>query len=309
MRNSRVKGTSGIGADRSFEIGRSGTDYPSRLEKLTDPPARLFVRGYLPSGPMVAIVGSRNADASTRRFVSRLAGELTNHGIAIISGGALGIDTAAHEGALDAGGVTVAVIGCGFNFIYPEANRDLFEQIAEHGALMTEFVPEQPPAKWTFPRRNRIVAAMADAVIVAQAGEKSGALITAQMAHKLGIPLGAIPGAAGDQRNRGSNQLIRQRMAMVENVVDILNLIENNKTETQLDLPNTRPDAAIPDNADELSSVEVKILDILGSQPVHIDEIIAGAGLRSGDANAAILSLEITGLIEDQGGKNFIRVG
>ncbi|MCP4606714.1 MAG: DNA-protecting protein DprA [Proteobacteria bacterium] len=309
MRNGGTKTVAGIGSDQSLEILRDSTDYPARLKKLTDPPDRLFVRGRIPDGPMVAIVGSRNADPSMRRFVFRLAGELTNHGLVVISGGALGIDTAAHEGTLDAGGFTVAVIGCGFDFIYPEANRALFEQIAEQGALVTEFVPEQPPAKWTFPKRNRIVAALANAVIVAQAGEKSGALITERLARDLAIPVGAVPGAAGDQRYRGSNRLIRNGAAMVENAADVLDLLKNESASGQLDLPNVIRGSISQDIAADLSPSEVKILDLLGSQPVHINEIIVGTGLGSGEVGAAILSLEVAGLVEDHGGKNFIRVG
>ncbi|MCP4675660.1 MAG: DNA-protecting protein DprA [Deltaproteobacteria bacterium] len=294
--------------DKGLEIRRGDEGYPARLAKLPDPPKSLFVRGLIPSGPMVAIVGSRNADSSVCRFVSRLAGELTKHGLTIVSGGALGIDTAAHEGALDAEGVTVAVIGSGFDFMYPEANRSLFERIEGKGALVTEYSHEQPPTKWTFPRRNRIVAAMASAVIVAQAGERSGALITARIARELGVPLGAMPGAAGDPRNLGSHRLLREGAKMVENPTDVLALVARDREVEQLTLPTFERKAISRAELQSLSSTEVKILDILGSRPVHIDEIIVDTGLGSGETSAAILSLEMAGLVEDRGGKNFVRV-
>ncbi len=294
--------------DSGLEIRREDEGYPARLAKLSDPPKSLFVKGRIPTGPMVAIVGSRNADSSVCRFVSRLAGDLSKQGLTIISGGALGIDTAAHEGALESDGVTVAVIGSGFDFMYPEANRALFDRIGGTGALVTEYPKQQPPTKWTFPRRNRIVAAMASAVIVAQAGEKSGALITARIARELGVPLGAMPGAAGDPRNHGSHRLLREGAVMVENPADVLALVAHDREVEQLALPTFERKAISGAEPQSLSSEEIKILDFLGSRPVHIDEIIVDTGLGSGATSAAILSLEMAGLVEDRGGKNFVRV-
>ncbi len=309
MGQGRDENTVKKGTASDMHIGRDNEDYPKGLEKLPDPPDRLHVRGRIPPGPMIAIVGSRNADASVMRFVSRLAGELTEHGLAIVSGGALGIDTAAHQGALDAGGVTVAVIGSGFDYMYPETNSALFAEIARRGALVTEFASQQPPTKWTFPRRNRIVAALAKAVVVAQAGERSGALITARIASTLEVPLGAVPGAAGDPRNRGSHHLLRSGVAMVERAADVLALMERDGAAQQLGLPGVQAAQTKEVDLSGLSTNEVKILDLLGTRPVHIDEIIAGTGFASGETSAAILSLEVVGLIEDQGGKNFVRVG
>ncbi len=293
------------------EVVRNTPDYPNRLEKLADPPARIFVCGHVPKGPMIGIVGSRNADISSMRFASRLAAQATESGLTVISGGALGIDTAAHEGALAGNGMTVAVIGSGFDYMYPQENSDLFSQIAERGALATEYMPSQPPTKWTFPKRNRLVAALASAVVVVQAGEKSGALITARLAFELNVPVGAVPGGAGDVRNRGSNGLLRKGAAVVENGADILALIESEGSRPQLELPGIQPAAvdAHPVAIPNLSNEEGKILDILGSQPIHIDEIAANIGLGSGETSAAILSLEIAGLAADLGGKNFIKVG
>lgn len=290
---------------------RGDTGYPSRLELLSDPPPRLYVRGSITELPMVAIVGTREADGQMRRLVSGLAAELVSRGLVVISGGARGIDTAAHEGALEAGGATVAVIGSGFNHMYPEINRQLFARIEVSGAVLTEFEADTPPTRWTFPRRNRLVAAMASAVVVAQAGERSGALITARIARDLGISLGAVPGAAGDPRSRGCNQLIRAGAVMVEDVTDVLALLEGEAVPRQLDLSRIASGDGYPrcEALAGLSAHERTVLDRLGSTPVHIDDIASGAGLSASDVLAAVLNLELAGLVEDRGGKAFIRVG
>lgn len=290
-------------------MDRGDPEYPNKLEILPDPPSQLYLRGSIPSGPMVAIVGSRNVELGTRRFVSRLAAELVAHGVAVVSGGALGVDTAAHEGALHGGGVTVSVLGSGFGYPYPEANRDLFDKISQSGALLTEFHPEQPPTRWTFPKRNRLVAALSNAVVVAGAGPRSGALITVSIAQKLGIPIGAVPGPADETRNRGSNQLLRQGAQMIENAYDIISLLQEVPTAQQLSLQGVLGETQRGVSPTTFSDAEEKILDILTIRSVHIDEIIASTGLEPGDVNAAILSLEIAGFVADQGGKNFVKVG
>jgi len=292
------------------KLVKGDAGYPQRLLDLSDPPEELHVHGRYPEVPMIAIVGSRNADPTARRFVSGLAGEIVDRGYGIVSGGALGIDTAAHRGALEAGGVSVAVIGSGFDFLYPEANRELFAELADQGAVVSEFHPSQPPTKWTFPRRNRIIAVLARAVIVAQAGERSGALITARNARELGIPVGAVPGPAGDSRHRGTHQLLRGGAGLVECASDVIDLVGTAGSRGQLELSGlegkSEEQIEIPSN---LSASEVQILDILGATPVHIDEIITGIGLGPGETSAAILALEMAGLVEDNGGKNFVKVG
>lgn len=292
-------------------VERGGPGYPERLELLADPPPLLHVLGRIPRASMVAIVGAREADAQARRLAAGLASELATRGLVVVSGGARGVDTAAHQGALDAGGGTVAVIGSGFTHMYPEGNRQLFEAIAGAGAVVTEFEPDTPPTRWTFPRRNRIVAALASAVVVAQAGERSGALITARIARELGVPVGAVPGAAGDLRSRGCNQLLRTGAAMIEDAADVLALLDCDAAPSQPDLPGvaTRGKHSSPGTLDGLSEQERAVLDNLGGAPVHIDDIASGAGLTASEALAAMLNLELAGLVEDRGGKSFIRVG
>jgi len=292
-------------------VARGDEGYPVRLESLPDPPALLYVRGRVPRAPMVAIVGSRDADVQTSRLAATLAAELVARGLVVVSGGARGIDTAAHRGALDAGGATVAVLGSGFAQIYPQSNRALFEAIAASGAVMTEFEPDTPPTRWTFPRRNRIVAAMASAVVVAQAGERSGSLITARIARELGVPVGAFPGAAGDLHSRGCNRLIRGGAALVEDVSDVISMLDRDEGPSQLGLPGveTRGKHSPPEAVEGLSDTERTVLEKLGGAPTHIDDVASSAGMSAAEVLAAMLNLELAGLVEDRGGKSFARLG
>lgn len=294
---------------KTFERGND--DFPKRLEKLPDPPDRIYVAGRLTDAPAIAIVGSRNADPGACRFTARIAGDLAQRGFSIISGGALGVDTAAHRGALDAGGVTLSVIGSGFGFLYPEANEPLFSEIVKTGGLMTELHPDQPPTKWTFPKRNRLVAALADAVLVVQAGARSGALITANWAERLDTPVGAVPGIPDDQHNRGNHALLKRGARLIEDADDIEAMLSRPDAARQLDLPLSSREATpakLPPRG-ALSPLEVKILDILCTSPLHIDDITTRLGTIPSETGAAMLTLELQGLVEDRGGKHYVRVG
>ena len=296
--------------NKTLRIDRTDAAYPGRLERLTDPPSCIYVRGAIPDGPSVAIVGSRKADTAAIRYTSRLAADLSSQGIAVISGGALGIDTAAHQGAIEGGGGTVSVIGSGFSYLYPAENKKLFDEVERCGALVTEYHDAQPPTKWTFPKRNRIVAALADVVVVVQAAARSGALITAGQARMIDVPVAAVPGSAGDPRYRGNHNLIRSGATLVDGADDILLLLSSPRKKTQLTLPGViSSDGGRTSSATPTDPVQVKILEILCTRPLHIDDISLACGLLPSEASAAILSLELQGLIEDRGGKNFVRVG
>lgn len=284
--------------------------YPAVLGKLPDPPEKLHFLGNLGAGPTVALVGSRNADAGAIRFTFSLAESLAQQGVRVISGGALGIDTAAHKGALQGAGHTLAVLGSGFDFLYPSENKELFEQIAEAGALVSEFDPPQPPTKWTFPKRNRIVAAWSDAVVVTQAKERSGALITAKIAMQLGVPVGAVPGTPGDPRNRGGHGLLKRGVSLVEDAADVFALMSKPMPHKQPTLPGLAAAKKSPSAATiDLSETETQILNFLSTRPLHIDDISLGLGLMPSKTGAVLLALELQGLVEDRGGKNFVRVG
>ena len=300
----------GTGKQQSIDICRGEEGYPSRLEMLSDPPKVLHVKGTLFKGSLVAIVGSRKSDSRLQRFAHKLAGDLAGRGIGVISGGALGIDTAAHKGALDANGITVAVIGSGFDHTYPKSNESLFSTITQKGALVTEFESPVPPSKWTFPRRNRLVAAMASAVVVVQAPKRSGALITARIAQKLGVPVGAVPGPPGELGSQGCNNLIRTGSKMIEDADDVIRLIEGDSFMEQLNLPETKS-RGIGTPAKPLTGLsqnEILVLDRLGFEPVHIDDIASGIDLTISQTAAALLNLELSGFVEDRGGKCFIRI-
>ena len=188
-----------IGAGGSRYVSREAEEFPERLRGVKPLAKGLWVEGRLPGGtePLVAVVGARSASRAGCRAVSRLAGELAAAGHGVVSGGALGVDAAAHEGALAAGGVTFAVLGCGIDIIYPDRHGRLYGAIAATGGVLSEYGPGVPVRTWQFPVRNRLVAALGDAVLVAECRPRSGALITAQLAQQLGRLLLAVPGSPG----------------------------------------------------------------------------------------------------------------
>ncbi len=292
---------------RVIDRGKAG--YPERLEKLREPPERLWVCGDMPSGPAIAIVGSRKTDPAAVRFTRKIARELCEAGVLIISGGAAGIDTAAHDGALEAGAPTVAVLGSGFEQAYPKSNQGLFRRICERGAVLSELHPKQPPTRWTFPKRNRIVAALCHVVLVVQAGRRSGALITANFAASLGVPVAAAPGPAAEPSYAGSNDLLRKGAHLVECAGDALSVMSAPPEAIQLGLPGLSPVASpAPEPPPlDLPENETRILAVLGARALHIDEIAAATGMGISAVSAGIVTLEVMGLIEDQGGRTFVK--
>jgi DNA processing protein len=207
---------------RLLTYGSAG--YPERLHRLHHPPIVLWVQGPLPvdAARAVAIVGTREATAGGRTLAHRISSELAASGVRIVSGLARGIDAAAHRGALDAGGETIGVLGSGLNFEYPRANRFLYAELRSRGALVTEFPPAERPRPHQFPRRNRIVAALCDAVLVVQAGERSGARITAMHAADIGVDVLACPGQVGLPASAGCHSLLRDGAGIVTCAADVM---------------------------------------------------------------------------------------
>ncbi len=204
-------------------VSYRGPGYPRRLLHLHQPPPALYLEGPLrPEERSVAVVGTRSATSYGRRAARDLAGDLARAGWTVVSGLALGVDAAAHRAALDAGGGTVAVLGSGLDHSYPAANRDLYGRLRERGALVTEFPPEQPPKRWTFPKRNRIIAALAAGVVVVQAPRESGALITADQALELGREVFAVPGPVGVPASEGAHGLLRSGAGLAARARDVL---------------------------------------------------------------------------------------
>jgi DNA processing protein len=275
----------------------SDAEYPMLLKELTDAPPYLFVRGALQTDLLaVALVGSRQASPYGLGTATRLAGELSAMGAAVVSGLARGVDTAAHRGALEQGGHTIGVLGCGIDIVYPYENRRLYAEMAERGAIISEFPPGTKPLAENFPRRNRIISGLCRAVVVVEAAEKSGSLITASYALEQGRDVFAVPGNVTQSGSRGTNWLIKQGAKLVESAADILDECPRSRTvPAQMMLP-IEP---------SLNPVESAIMALLLDAPCHIDELVGRSRLTPAELSVMLLRLELQGLIQQQPGKYF----
>lgn len=271
-------------------------DYPPLLLQIADPPPYLYVKGD-PAGlePAVAVVGSRRATAYGRTVTARLAEDLARRGVAVVSGMARGVDTAAHQGALAGEGKTVGVLGCGIDVVYPPENRELFDRVADRGALVSEFPLGTGPLAENFPRRNRIISGICRGVLVVEAAERSGSLITAQMALDQGRDVFAIPGNITSSGSSGTNRLIREGAKLVAGVEDILEELA----------PRSSAAFAITPPQPDLPPAEAALMGLFGADPLHIDEIIAKSALTVGDVSAMLLRLELKGAVTQLPGKFF----
>ncbi|RII26241.1 MAG: DNA-protecting protein DprA [Geobacter sp.] len=273
------------------------TDYPRPLLEIADPPPYIYVKGSLKGlEPAVAMVGSRRASSYGLLATRRLAGELAAHGITVVSGMARGVDTAAHRGALSGGGRSIGVLGCGIDVIYPPENRQLFASMGEEGGLVSEFPLGTLPLAENFPRRNRIISGICRGVLVVEAEERSGSLITAQYALEQGREVFAIPGNITCSSSRGTNRLIKQGAKLVESVEDILE--ELPQRDGHRISPSVSPVL-------DLTHQEAAIYTILAAAPHHIDEIIVKSALTVGDVSAILLRLELKGAVQQLPGKLF----
>ena len=271
--------------------------YPKILLEIPDPPPLLYVKGELrASETSVAVVGSRRASTYGILTTTKLATELGGHGVTVVSGMARGVDTAAHRGALGAGGRSIGVLGCGIDVLYPPENRKLFEEMAEKGALVSEFPMGTFPLAENFPRRNRIISGLSRGVLVVEATEKSGSLITAQFALEQGREVFAIPGNINSISSRGANRLIKQGAKLVECVEDILDELPDRTGRTGY--AEAGPDFA-------LTPQEAALYTLLADSPLHIDEIIVKSGLTVGEVSATLLRLELKGALMQLPGKIF----
>jgi len=266
-------------------------DYPKALFEIPDPPPFLYVRGQLgPCQPAVAIVGSRRATSYGLQTTARLAEELGRHGVTVISGMARGVDTAAHKGALLAGGSTAGVLGCGIDRIYPPENRKLFDEMTAKGCLISEFPLGTQPLAENFPRRNRIISGLSRGVLVVEAAENSGSLITAQYALEHGRDVYAVPGNISFATSRGSNRLIKQGAKLVDCVEDILEELPGFSAKTGSAAP-------LPLRSFSLSPREAAIYELLARSPLHIDDIISQTELTAGEVSSMLLHLELKGAV------------
>jgi DNA processing protein len=300
--------------------------YPANLAPLADAPPLHFVRGELRPDDRfsVAVVGSRRATNYGKGQADAFARAFADSGLALISGGAAGIDTAAHRGALEAGGRTVAVLGCGVDIVYPAENRDLFARIAANGgALVSEFALGTKPEPWRFPTRNRIIAGIARATVLIETPENSGALGTARCAADYGRDLWVVPGPVDTGRSRGGHRLVQDGALLADAPEDILAALgivvegvsdgrqaAQAAVNLQPKLPEAAPvaPAAPAPPPPDLSPDEAKLLAGFGLTARHLDEAAEGAGLPAPQATVAATLLEMKGLIRRQPGGLFVRV-
>lgn len=269
--------------------------YPPLLKELPDPPLVLYVQGeILPDDhSALSIVGTRKASHYGREAAYKLASALAGQNITIVSGLAHGIDTAAHRAALDAGGRTIAVLGCGIDLVYPQDNKQLAQAIRNQGALITEFAPGTPPDARNFPRRNRIISGLGLGVLVVEAPAGSGALITADLAAEQGRDVFAVPGNIFNPASRGSNQLIQDGAKLVTNAEDILN--ELNLSFTQVE---TR---TVTERIAPGTETEARLVNLLSADALHVDEISRLTTLPIAEVTATLTILELKGLAQKVG--------
>ncbi len=284
---------------RIIVYGDSG--YPRLLREIADPPPILYCRGVFDvDRPCIAMVGSRHATGYGREVAHRLAGDLARAGTVVVSGMAAGIDAAAHSGALEAGGRTIAVLGTGIDRIYPAEHRRMAGLIAEHGAVVTEFAPGTAPEAFNFPRRNRIISGLSLGVVVVEAAPRSGSLITARMALDQNRDVFAVPGSILSRRSAGTHGLIKEGAKLVETVADIID-----------ELPPALPRPAPPPRGPAkpagpgLSESEARIVAALEPYPIHIDDLVRRTRTDAGQLAGILLQLELRGLVRQHPGKRF----
>ena len=273
-------------------------EYPKALLEIADPPCLLYVRGNpgLLEKRGLAVVGSRNATPQGVQTAENFAKALAGKGLAIISGLALGIDAAAHRGALAAGGETIAVIGTGADRLYPARNRELALAIAEHGAIVSEFPLGTPAIAANFPRRNRIISGLSRGVLVVEAALESGSLITARLAAEQGREVFAIPGSIHSPVARGCHKLIKQGAKLVETALDILEEFGN------------YPEAADIGPSSLLAGEENAVLGALGHDPCNLDDLAERTGLAADRLLTELLTLELAGQVATLPGNRYQRL-
>ena len=273
-------------------------NYPDILKKIYDPPSVLFVRGKLQTKDnlTLAVVGTRNPGTYGRMVTERITTDLAKNGFTIISGLARGIDTIAHQTALNCGGKTIAVLGSGMDILYPPENSRLADAITESGAVISEYPLGTIPDPGNFPRRNRIVSGLSLGVLVTEAGIKSGALLTAYEALEQNREVFAIPGPIHSMNSAGTNRLIKEGAKLVQGTEDILQELDS---KIEFKKPNR-----IPKN---LKKIEQEIYNILDVVPLHIDQLAIKCNRSTSEVLGILLTLELMGIVRQMSGKMFIR--
>jgi DNA processing protein len=281
----------GLAASGFRFLGRSEPEYPSLLRELHDPPAGLFLRGAAASEllarPAVAIVGARSCSSYGAQVARLLGRELARAGLVVVSGLARGVDGEAHRGALEAGGMTVAVLGCGIDRDYPAAHASLATGISENGLVVSEYAPGVEPAPWRFPARNRIIAGLAGAAVIVEARERSGALITADFALEAGREVFAVPGEITSSLSAGTNALLRLGATPLTSSDDVLEAMGIAVTEVEMP---------------EVSGHAAEVLRVLADRPAGADELVHTTGLDAAAVATALAELELAGAVAEADG-------
>jgi len=279
-------------------ITYSETRYPALLKQIADPPPLLYLKGEaeLLNTPSIAIVGARRASFYGLKIATKLATNLAELGITVVSGLARGIDAAAHKGALQANGNTIGVLGCGLDIVYPSENQKLYAEVEKQGALISEFPLGTPPLSQNFPVRNRLISGLSLGVVVVEAALRSGSLITARLALEQGREVFAVPGPINNFYSRGTHALIKQGAKLVENVMDVveeLNLSVSKDTSQHSNI--------------KLDPVSERILSLLHT-PKYLDEIALNLNENVVELSSILTLLEVQGLVKQLPGKQYIRV-
>jgi len=276
-------------------------EYPKQLLPLADRPALLFRLGD-PPGPedkMIGIVGTRHASEKGRMFAKNLAFELAKAGVIVVSGMAEGIDSAAHQGALEGGGKTIAIWGTPLNLVYPSSNRGLADKIIRQGAAYSEYFPDIKPEPGFFPERNRIISGLSEGLVVVEAGRKSGALITADLALEQGKELFAVPGSPEQATSLGTNALIKKGAKLLTSVEDIFEELPRLKGQVVAQRFQALPD---------LTDTEKGLVKHLATGPMQIDQLSRTAGLPVNELLEYLLALELKGAVQELSGKRYVLV-
>lgn len=286
-------------------------DYPENLKNIYDPPSVLYVKGKLLDCDYnsVAIVGSRRASFYGLSATSRLSSELSDMGITIVSGLARGIDTAAHKGALNVKGRTIAVLGSGLLKSYPPENIDLAQSVSKNGAVISEFSLETPPLARNFPRRNRIISGLSLGVVVVEAARNSGALITADLALQQSREVFAVPGKMDSVTSVGTHSLIKQGAKLISNTEDIIEeLAIKIKGFNETEEEGYKQNNEIKGLTGELDDSARSIYELLSKEPLHIDEIIMSSKMGMPKISAILMHLQLKKMTKELPGKNFVRM-
>ncbi len=276
-------------------------DYPQLLKTIYDPPPVLYVKGALrpEDEKAVAVVGTRTPTQYGREMTRNLCRELARQGVTVVSGLARGIDSAAHEATLEGGGRTVAVLGCGIDVVYPPENRRLYAAIAARGAVISEFPPGVKPESHHFPVRNRLISGMSLGVVVMEAAEKSGSLITSRLAAEQGREVFAVPGPLSSPKSKGTNALIRSGAKLVSGVEDILEELGQCTAANRAEGKSVEPD--------DFTDRERTILNLLGPEPVHFDELVRASGMSVPEVSGIVLMLLLKGGLYELSGKQYVK--